>query len=660
MASYTCNEPIVPHQRHTVASARMWGPYHVIVLLCPGYTSICPATQLSALLVCILLFTNRETHFVLFQPYLHKGINMDDPAVFTAFLVRLNLTIIRQRNAVTTHLASTFQDFAVITDREIDTFVTNTSARNRNVANANAVIISDRAVQNLKAVLFELHDRRQCNAVPTAADLGAIDQVVLRSLRTSRQEALNDAKARESQSLPDMVVAKLNSTNWREFRLNVEESLSRIYGHNRIPLTYVIRAGVPGNYMDAFDTRIARLVACTIHIGDAYVHDNQTVYSLLVQYIGTYREAKAILDKFKRTKLGRAAWIDLRSLYESTSFKDNIASEALAALAVCHYSGDKPTFKMKNYHAIMSQSFNDLSDAGAAHELTDSQQIITFKRGLRCKEAIRCSTAADKYLRTLPAHEQTFINWYNSMNGDLNAFLTLSRKSHNDTGTFRQIGQIETGRGYRGGRGDRGRGGRFGRGGRYLGRGGFHPYRGGGAPFGRGQRGRGRGARGFGNTYDRPPNDPNRARFAPARFTPQLKVYAPMEFGTLTPMQKSVVLQHKINNGWIDHFTPPTGMTVDEVTGFAINNDNRAVSAVLGAPLPPPPTQGGLIPPNVPNTVAFQNHGTVIAPANGAGSAFGRNNGNASTGGGSTVSQVTINGQAYTQPIFDNRGNRLN
>ena len=589
---------------------------------------------------------------------------MDDPAVFTAFLTRLNLNVIRQRNAVTTHLASTFQDFALLTNHDIDNFVTNTATRNRTVANNMAVIIPDRAIQNFKAVLFELHDRRQCNAVPTAVDLNGIDQVVLRTLRTSRQEALDDAKARESQKLPDMVVVKLNATNWREFRLNVEESLSRLYGHNRIPLTYVIRSGIPGNYNNVFDTRIARLVACTVHIGDAYVHDNNTVYSLLVQYIGTYREAKAILDKFKRTKLGRSAWIDLRNLYESTSFKDNIASEALSAISVCHYKGNLPTFKMKNYHSIMSQAFNDLSDAGPAHALTDSQQIVTFKRGLSCKEAIRCATAADKYLRTLPAHEQTFINWYNSMNGDLNAFLTLTRRSHTETGSFRQIGQVKTGRSFRGGRGDRGRG-RLGRGGRYSGRGGFHPYRGGGgrAPFGRGARGRAHTARGFGNQYNRDPNTAA-SRFAPARFVPQLKVYQPMEFAELTNMQKSVVLQHKINNGWTDHFTPPTGLVIDDMTGFAVPEAGaRNVGAVLGAPvLPPPPTQGGLAPPAVPNTVTFQTPGnsvTVPAQPNSAGAAFGRTVGNASTSS-STVSHVTINGQAYNQPIFDNRGNQLN
>ena len=92
-----CNEPIVLHQRHTLASARMWGPYHVIVLLCPGFTSICPTRKLSALLVCNVNYkTNRKTHFVLFNLiYKKEFTNMNDLAVFTDFLIWLNLTVLR-------------------------------------------------------------------------------------------------------------------------------------------------------------------------------------------------------------------------------------------------------------------------------------------------------------------------------------------------------------------------------------------------------------------------------------------------------------------------------------------------------------------------------------------------------------------------------------
>ena len=109
--------------------------------------------------------------------------------------------------------------------------MTNTSTRNCNVA-PNQTVILDRAIQNLKAVLFELHDHRYCNAVPMAANLGAIDQNILQTLQTSCQEALDDAKSHESQPLLDMVVVKLNSINRREFCLNVEESLSHAEASN--------------------------------------------------------------------------------------------------------------------------------------------------------------------------------------------------------------------------------------------------------------------------------------------------------------------------------------------------------------------------------------------------------------------------------------------
>ena len=154
--------------------------------------------------------------------------------------------------------------------------------------------------------------------------------------------------------------------------------------------------------MATYDTWIERLVACTVHIGDAFIHDNKTVYSLLVQYVGDLREAKSIMDKFKRTKLGRQAWMGLTDLYESSSFKDNIATEALAHIRDAHYGGERHNFTMSTYHSIMSKAFMDLRDAGPSHELSEQQQIATFKRGLTDKEAICCCNDADKLLRTLP------------------------------------------------------------------------------------------------------------------------------------------------------------------------------------------------------------------------------------------------------------------
>ena len=68
---------------------------------------------------------------------------MDDPAIFLAFLVRLPLPVQRQRTAITTHLATTFSDLTSLTEKDIDSFVTNTGIRNRSLANNQAVVLPD-------------------------------------------------------------------------------------------------------------------------------------------------------------------------------------------------------------------------------------------------------------------------------------------------------------------------------------------------------------------------------------------------------------------------------------------------------------------------------------------------------------------------------------
>ena len=86
-------------------------------------------------------------------------------------------------------------------------------------------------------------------------------------------------------------------------------------------------------------------------------------------------------------------------------------------------------------------------------------------------------------------------------------------------------------------------------------------------------------------------------------------------------------MQHKINNGWRDHFTPPAGQVIDNATGNAIADPmigavSQAITQAIGGSvaLPPPPTAGMLVPPtvNVPHTA------TINTTANSVGDAFGR------------------------------------
>lgn len=107
------------------------------------------------------------------------------------------MPVLWQRTVITAHLATRFSDLTSLTEKDIDTFVTNTGIRNWSLDNNQAVVLPDRSILNIKAVLFELHDQPQCDTIATADDLNNIDQNVLHSLRKFRQDVLKEMKAQE-------------------------------------------------------------------------------------------------------------------------------------------------------------------------------------------------------------------------------------------------------------------------------------------------------------------------------------------------------------------------------------------------------------------------------------------------------------------------------
>ena len=103
---------------------------------------------------------------------------MDDPIVFENFLQRAGLTLPRQRAAVIDNLCETFEEFSVITQDDINTFVIRNDQENRVRVPIQRVTLTSRFITSMKSVLFELHDRRKCLALPDAAGLNGIDDDV--------------------------------------------------------------------------------------------------------------------------------------------------------------------------------------------------------------------------------------------------------------------------------------------------------------------------------------------------------------------------------------------------------------------------------------------------------------------------------------------------
>ena len=189
----------------------------------------------------------------------------------------------------------------------------------------------------------------------------------------------------------------------------MKESLGRIIGQNKIPLIYVIREGAASGVYDAYwESREDKLIACTLLRGPKFKLDDNTVFSLLSQYIGD-GEGKSLVDRAKSSREGRKLWESLRLHYESTSYRDNLAAKATADMQRAHYDGERKNFTLHTYYTIFSDAFNKLDQAGTAHSLNDAQKITGFTNGIRDAEASRCAISARKAMATLPVHEQNLI-----------------------------------------------------------------------------------------------------------------------------------------------------------------------------------------------------------------------------------------------------------
>ena len=153
---------------------------------------------------------------------------MDDPQIFDDFLTVAGLPNPRSRVNVINGLADTFTTLLHVTDKDIHSFIRETSSANGLLANANQHATFNRSHSNaLQAMRFELQNRYYCDALPTAPELAAIDAQAIILMKTQMIEFRTAQTHREASNKPSMDVQKLKSTNWFEFKQDVLEALSR-------------------------------------------------------------------------------------------------------------------------------------------------------------------------------------------------------------------------------------------------------------------------------------------------------------------------------------------------------------------------------------------------------------------------------------------------
>ena len=391
---------------------------------------------------------------------------MNGPLLFENFVTNIaNIGTIRARNELYT-FADTFAALLATTDQEISDFVKNTHSTNSARAANARILIPTGSVIVLQAILFELKDRKRCNALPTATMMSSLNAIQVTEMRGQRTQAIHDIEQNKLASLPAMEIPKLIAHNYETFSTAFVALTARTMGTNGTTLEYLTRT-TDGNYDAEWLSREEKLKNCTRLTGPHFQKDSHSLYSLFVQHVGSEGVGSNIVNRFKAAKNGYRCYHEFEAHFKNDAYLENKASAATQAMEGASYKGDRRNFTIESYYIIMANGFNDLAQAGPAHLLNEQQKVTKFENGLKDTTAISWAITAKNHWNNLPVPDQTFDRFYNEFSKFMTKFKTLSTP---DTRSSRIASFGTEGRGGRGGRGrgrGRGRSNRNGRGGRY-------------------------------------------------------------------------------------------------------------------------------------------------------------------------------------------------
>ena len=357
--------------------------------------------------------------------YICYYTDMDDKNLFEEFLRdTLRIQSRRVRDSITEFI-STFRDLLSSADDDIYTFVKETHSSNSARAANQKILIPASAVTSLKSILFELNDRDMCDAFPTAAILRNINDAQLVTMKNNRRSAIQMVAMRRSQKLPDMQVPKLLSTNFEEFNTSFSSAVRRQVSLSGVSLSYLLRDNVPAHYEANWPTREEKLRHCLKFNGPIYDDDNQSLYSFLVQHIGTTGVGSNIVNTYKSSRN------DLVDHFKNDTYLENKATAANKSIVEAKYYGDRRNFTLETYYAIMSQNFLALDEAGPVHKLTEEQKITKFEGGLVEERAISYSIHAKSLWNPMAPAMKTFDTYYNLFSSYVNKHNTMSSTNPN-------------------------------------------------------------------------------------------------------------------------------------------------------------------------------------------------------------------------------------
>lgn len=327
---------------------------------------------------------------------------MDDPNFRNSFLRDTFRFTIRKSNIFQQGIGDTFIDLINATEDDINSFLTSNNYANRTRINDMTCNYDASHIRLIKALQFELKDRRAYNSLPDLVTLEAIDANSLHTLVSNRTEAQETEKRLKPSDKGEVEIPTFSSANFEDIEQKIKSATSRRVGTAGIPLDYILRTDAICNYDAVWSNRLDKLKHCINLYGNEYALDNYTLYDMLVGCIKTGSTGHATLASYKVSKNGRQVLHDIQSMFVTTSTRNNKASTANATIVGLFYDENKRNFRLEDYFNRMNATFVYLEEAGTQYFLNEHQKIQKFEAGLHgnniISRHIETKTTWDKLL----------------------------------------------------------------------------------------------------------------------------------------------------------------------------------------------------------------------------------------------------------------------
>jgi hypothetical protein len=214
--------------------------------------------------------------------------------------------------------------------------------------------VPQRAVMNIKLLVFWLKHQRRISRVPVISD------VTVALVRKWRDQSVFEDDYQVTMTQP-----VLNDKDWPKTMEEISEFLAANHGEQGNPLSYVIRpeGEVPAEASDpstGYETVDLEMIARGPHTGSAFQLDNRKVWEMMKNICGS-SPCYIYIKSAARAKNGREAYRLLFDHFLGANNVGNLATAAEERLQSTKYSGDKRNFDFEKYVRIHTEQHSILN-----------------------------------------------------------------------------------------------------------------------------------------------------------------------------------------------------------------------------------------------------------------------------------------------------------